>query len=176
MAMETVLVGDDEQALRQTVVFDAPIEEVWSRFTTADGVASWMAPVAEVDLRSGGAIRTSYDPCGTLDGDGTITLSIVNYVPNTLLILKTDLSNADEAAWMNDAIRERAPNMANVIEFESLEDGRTQITSWGLGYGTGENWEQMIGFFTAGNEWSFGQLRRALAGETVNPVCEAASD
>lgn len=166
-----ITVGEGEQALRQSLILDAPIGEVWARFATDDGVASWMAPMGEVDLRSGGSIRTNYDACATIGDEGTITLNIVNFVPEQLLILQSDLSVSDDAAWMNDAIRERAPQMSNLIEFESVEGGRTRVTSWGLGYGTGEDWEQIIGFFIAGNEWSFAQLGRALAGEEVYPAC-----
>lgn len=62
--------------------------------------------------------------------------------------------------------------MANLIEFEPVDDNRTRITSWGLGYGAGDAWDQMIGFFIAGNEWSYNQLGRALAGENIRPACE----
>lgn len=173
---EAITVGDGEQALRQSLVLDAPLPRVWSHFTTNEGVSSWMAPVAEVDLRSGGTIRTNYDACGAIGDEGTITLNIVNFLPERFLILRADLDAARDAAWMNEAILERAPDMSNLIEFEALEDGRTLVTSWGLGYGTGKDWEQMIGFFTAGNDWSFGQLRRALAGETTYPACEQSTD
>lgn len=168
---ERIAISEDEQALRQVLVLDAPVEQVWAHFTTTDGVTSWMAPVAEVDLRSGGTIRSSYDACAAIGDEGTITLQVVNFVPERMLLLRSDLSVAADAAWMTPAILERGLDMANLIEFEALDDGRTRITSWGLGYGTGEDWETMIGFFIAGNEWSFGQLGRALAGEQVFDGC-----
>ncbi|WP_340589451.1 SRPBCC family protein [Erythrobacter alti] len=173
---QLVPVAEGEQALMQSLVLDAPVDEVWSRFTTSEGAASWMAPVAEVDLRSGGTISTNYNACATTQDSGTITLDIVNLVPERFLILQTDLSASSDAAWMNEAILERSPDMANLIEFEALGEGQTRVTSWGLGYGTGEEWEQVIGFFIAGNEWSFGQLIRALDGEQVWPACEASAN
>ena len=173
ISSDRIAVSEHEQALVQTLVLDAPVEQVWAHFTTSRGVSSWMAPVAEVDLRSGGSIRSNYDACAAVGDAGTITLEIVNLVPERMLLLRSDLSVAADAEWMTPAIMERGPHMANLIEFEALDDGRTQITSWGLGYGIGEEWETMIGFFTAGNEWSFGQLARALAGEEVYPGCEA---
>ena len=171
-----IAISEDEQVLRQSLIVDAPLAQVWARFTTDEGVASWMAPVGEVDLRSGGAIRTNYDACAAVGDDGGITLDIVNFVPEQFIILKTDLSANSDAEWMNDAILQRGPDMSNLIEFEALDEQQTRITSWGLGYGTGEDWEQMIAFFSAGNDWSFGQLRRALAGETVYAPCADSED
>lgn len=95
---DAIALGGEEQALRQSLVLDAPISEVWARFTTQEGVSSWMAPVAQVDLRSGGHIRTSYDPCAAIDDEGMITLTIVNYVPERFLLLRSDLEAARDAA------------------------------------------------------------------------------
>ena len=169
---EMIAVAEGEQALMQSLEIDAPISQVWAMFTTREGVSSWMAPIAQVDLHAGGTIRTNYDVCAAIGDAGTLTLNVVNLVPERFLILRTDLNAARDAEWMTDAIMERAPLMTNLIEFEPLEGDRTRITSWGLGYGTGEDWDQMVGFFTAGNAWSFTQLRRALAGEEVYPECE----
>ncbi len=173
---DAIAISSEEQALRLVVELDAPLSEVWTRFTTDDGVRSWMVPVGEVDLRSGGAIRSNYDPCASLGDEGTITLDIVNYVPEKFLLLRTDLGAATDAPWMNAAILERSPHMSNLIQFESIDAERTRVTSWGLGYGTGEEWDQMIGFFVAGNSWSFTQLQRALAGEQVFSPCDTATD
>ena len=170
---ELIAVSDGEQALRQSLIVDLPLSETWAMFTSEAGVSSWMAPVAQVDLRSGGAIRTNYDACAAIGDAGTITLEIVNILPERFLLLHTDLSG-NQSSWMNDAIRARGPDMTNLIEFEPVGEDRTRITSWGLGYGTGEDWEQVTRFFIAGNEWRFGQLLKAVAGEELYAECSVA--
>ena len=168
----TVEVSENEQALRQEIVLPVPVTEAWKWFTDPAHVAKWMAPVAEVELRTGGSIRTNYDACNAVGDDGTITLNIVNFVPGEMLTLQAELDPQQRAKWMNDAIWERRERLYNVIAFEPVGEGQTKVTSWGLGYGTGEDWATIIGFFTAGNEWSYGNLRKAIAGEAVYKPCD----
>mgnify|MGYP000176853787 CR=1 FL=1 len=133
-----------------------------------------MAPVGHVDLRSGGTIRTNYDPCAAEGDDGWITNRIVNFVPGRFITLQANLEPQREAEWMNETIYARRDSLYSVIEFEEVSESRTRITIWGLGYGDGLEWQTMLGFFTAGNEWTFGQLRKAVAGEQAYPPCASA--
>ena len=162
-----------EKILRQSLVLGADLATAWAHFTDEATITGWMAPVASVDLRSGGSIRTSYDPCASIGDPGTIRLNIVNFVPERLLTLQAELPGDARPEWMSEeafAVRDR---LFNIVEFEAVDAGRTRVTSWGLGYGAGPEWDQMIQFFIRGNEWSFGQLEKALAGERVTPVCGA---
>ena len=160
-----------EQALRQVLEVEADLATTWVLFTTDAGVRQWMAPVGVVDLRNGGSIRTNYDPCAAPGDPGTITNRIVNFVPGRMLTLQADLEPQREASWMNETIYAARDRLFAVIEFEAVTPDRTRITMWGLGYGTSPEWETILGFFTAGNEWTFGQLQRALAGEANYPAC-----
>ncbi|WP_165853463.1 SRPBCC family protein [Aurantiacibacter aquimixticola] len=168
---EMVRISESEMALKQSVIVDADLEQTWAFFTEPSQVMRWMAPVADVDLRTGGTIRTHYDSCASIGDANTIELTIVNFVPQHLLTLQSNLDTAREAEWMNEEIYARRENLYNVIEFTPLDRDRTQITSWGLGYGDGPTWQTMFDFFIRGNEWSFGQLNRAIAGEEVWPDC-----
>jgi hypothetical protein len=40
-------------------IVDASLDRVWAAFTTSDGLRSWLAPNAEIDLRVGGLMRTT---------------------------------------------------------------------------------------------------------------------
>lgn len=153
--------------------FDIPLGKLWNFYIKSDQVALWMAPVAQVDLRAGGAIRTNYNPCATIGEEGTIELKIVAYVPHRFLILQSDLEPQREAAWMNETIYANRDRLFNLIEFKELENGRSQIVSWGLGYGQGDDWATMISFFERGNAWSYEQLRKAIVGEAPVQVCPA---
>lgn len=174
ISSEMVQTGPGEQALKQTLIVDADLETSWSYYTNPEYITRWMTPVAQVDLATGGAIRTNYDACAAIGDEGTITLNIVNFVPQTMLTLQASLDTQREAEWMSDEIWAKRDRLYNVITFEELADGRTQIVSWGLGYGTSEAWQQILGFFIAGNEWSYAQLHRAIAGEQVFGGCAEA--
>ncbi|MCJ7422205.1 SRPBCC family protein [Sphingomicrobium astaxanthinifaciens] len=160
-----------QDLVRHEVELDVGVEDAWAYFTEADKVGAWMAPVAAVDLRPGGSIRTHYDPCARIGDPGTITLRIVNYVPRRMLTLQSDLDVAREADWMNDTVYSARGNLFNLIEFHPEASGRTRLVSWGLGYGSGPAWDAMKAFFIDGNTWSYGQLRKAISGQTVWPAC-----
>ena len=168
--------GDEDRTLVHVEEVDASIDVVWDHYTKADKVSRWMAPIAQVDLRAGGSILTHYNPCSAIGDEGTITLKILAYVPETLIILQSDLESQRDASWMNETVYQSRERLYNLVEFETLENGHTQITSWGLGYGQGEEWATMIAFFERGNSWSYQQLRKALDGDDVRPACEKGRD
>lgn len=168
---ETVETSEGEIALRQSLVIAADLATTWDLFTTSEGVSQWMAPVGHVDLRNGGAISTNYNACATQEDGGWITNRIANFVPRRFITLQADLEPQREAAWMNETIYARRDNLYSVIEFEVVGEGQTRVTIWGLGYGEGPEWETMLGFFIAGNEWTLGQLQKAVAGQQAFAPC-----
>jgi len=161
----------EQRILRHEVLLEVSLEEAWDYFTRADLVKTWMAPVADVDLRPGGVIKTNYNSCASLSDPGAIELKIVNFVPQRFLTLQSNLEVAKEADWMNETIYAQRNHLFNLIEFQSIGENRTRIVSWGLGYGTTDDWNAMVGFFDAGNKWSYDHLNRAIAGGTVWPPC-----
>ena len=68
-----------DRILRTEAVVAAPVGEVWKAFTTKNGVQSWMVPVAEVDLRLGGTLKTNYNPQARIGDPGTIVHHILSY-------------------------------------------------------------------------------------------------
>ena len=136
-----------ERILAQEVTVDAPLEEVWTAYTTSDGWSAWASPVARIDLRVGGTIETHYDPDAAIGDPGTNTLRIVNYVPRRLLTLKADISER----WP-EVLKQDGENLANIILFESLSPNRTKIESYGVGYGNSPEYDELMQFFIEGNE------------------------
>jgi uncharacterized protein YndB with AHSA1/START domain len=169
---ERIALDDGELILKQTIYVDAGLEEAWAYFTDKEHIQRWMAPVAEADIKPGGAILTNYDACASVGDEGTIELNVLNFIPHELLTLQSSLESAKDASWMHDAIMAREDDLYNIIEFEAVTPERTRITSWGLGYRQDEDWQAMLGFFIAGNEWSYQQLQKAVAGEEIWPACE----
>lgn len=166
-AQDSVIEGENGQLfLRQEVALDTDLASAWALWTTADGVRSWIAPMAEVDLRPGGSIRTHYDASAAIGDPGTIETRIVNYVPMHLLTLQADLGPV-QADWLTDTIRAEAGNLYNVVQFEPVGERRTRIVSWGIGYRDDEEWKPMIDFFTRANRWTFGELEKAVAARAV---------
>ena len=145
----------NELVLIQEVSFEAPIEDVWRAYTTAEGWTAWASPKAEIDLRVGGTILTAYQ--GEIGGSNTNTLHIVNYVPERLLTLRAELSRN----WP-EIMQEDAQRLSNVILFDEIADGVTRIQSYGIGYTDAPEYDQLMGFFIRANEGLYENLRAYL--------------
>ncbi|MCA9278821.1 MAG: SRPBCC domain-containing protein [Phycisphaeraceae bacterium] len=148
---------DGGLVVQETVTVHAPIERVWAAYTTSDGYASWAAVAADVDLRPGGTIRTTYREDGDLTGDGVNTLHIVNYVPMRLLTLQADVS----ANWP-EVLKRDAANLYNVILFDSLDPTTTRVASYGLGYTDSPELRRMMAFFEQANRGLYEKLIESL--------------
>ncbi len=152
----------NQRILAQEVVVNAPIQQVWDAYTTAEGWTAWAVPAAEVDLRVGGEIRTSYT--GQVGDPGTNVLKILSYVPRRLLSLRATSTENWPEVMKHDADR-----LSNVILFEQLEDGRTRVESYGIGYSDAPEYESMMQFFIDANERLHANLTRYLEeGERVD--------
>jgi len=135
---------------------DANIETVWRAFTTNEGLQSWAAPLADIDLRVGGKWRSNYNPDGQLGDETTIENTILSYDPMRMLSLKATGFPKDFA------FAEAAKETWSVFYFSSTADNKTKITIVGLGYNETEQSQQMRSFFKPANEYSMGQLKLAL--------------
>ena len=78
----------NDRVLEYEMIINAPLAKVWAAFTTKNGIESWMVPVAEIDLRIGGTLKTSYDTDGVIGDANTIVHSILSYEPNRMISMK----------------------------------------------------------------------------------------
>ncbi len=112
-----------------------------------------MAPVAHIELKTGGFILTNYDPKKKLSDSSSIKLGIVNYLETELLTLKVKLNGSfPQNAQTSDQ------NLQQVLQFVDEGGGSTRVISSMLGWGQGPEWDQTYNFFVQGNSWTFEQL------------------
>jgi uncharacterized protein YndB with AHSA1/START domain len=153
-------------SLEVSVVLDVPVADVWEAFTTPEGITSWMAPVADIDLAIGGAIRATYVEGDALGGASTTVMTILAYDPERMLALQTTtfpegspFAEVGRGTWA-------------IFYFDELADGRTEVTNVAHGYRDGEDSRRMMGFFEQANVMLLEKLgavlvaKRAAAGET----------
>ena len=136
---------------------DAPVQEVWDAHTTEAGWTAWASPLAEIDLRVGGTIRTHYGPGAEIGDPGTNTLHIVNYVPRRVLTLRPDVSEN----WP-ELMRQDGDKLTNVILFDELGPERTRIRSYGVGYHDTPEYDELMDFFIQANEGLYRKLIEVL--------------
>lgn len=143
---ELISMDDDRLMLKQTLTVDASVEEVWPYFTQTDLYMQWSAPLAEIDFKINGTIKANYTPGGTLGDENTITINILNYVPEKFITLQSVIPETFPPFF-----KEIEKDLYNITEFRTTESGGTEIISYGIGYKDNAQFRQMINFFARGN-------------------------
>lgn len=142
-----------DRTLVHEAIIDAPVETVWSMYTTTEGASKWMAAKVEIDLRVGGSMRASYNPQSNLDDEFTIVNRILAYEPMRMIATRNEKAPAG-FDWM-----EPLKDTWSVTYFEPLGSNRTKLRLVGLGFGEGPQWDQLYTFFEAGNQQVLDQLK-----------------
>ena len=73
----------------------APIDVVWNAWATSEGLQSWLAPHAEIELGIGGRMRANYTAEGTLTDGDVIENSILAYEPRRMLSIRASKAPED---------------------------------------------------------------------------------
>ncbi|MDF0706094.1 MAG: SRPBCC domain-containing protein [Bacteroidota bacterium] len=136
-----------ELVLIQELTVKASIDEVWNAYTTKKGWENWAAPLAEVDLKVGGFIKTNYNEKGKIGDSTTIVTHIINYVPKRLITLQAEITDN-----FPEFMKDDAKDFYNVIYFDELENGFTNIKSFGIGYKNNPRYLSLMTFFISANE------------------------
>lgn len=146
--------ADGSRVLRHEGVVDAPVADVWEAFTTTEGVMSWMVPKAVVDFGIGGTLEASYSLDAEFPSPDNIKHEYLAYLPNEMIAMRviqcppgTPHEEILEELWA-------------VITFEPVGEDRTRVAIAGVGYGEGEGYDAVYGFFDQGNAWTFAQLQK----------------
>ena len=100
---------------------------------------------------------TQYGPDAEIGDPGTNTVYIVNYVPERVLTLRAEIADN----WP-EVMKQDGDKLTNVILFEALSPTQTRIESYGIGYGTSPEYEELLQFFVTANESLYVELKRAL--------------
>jgi uncharacterized protein YndB with AHSA1/START domain len=142
-----------ERVLR--IEMTLPVDNVtaWKLFTNDDKLKQWIAPVAHIELKSGGYILTNYDSNKKLSDSSSIRLPIISFIDNELIVLKVILNDNFPAS-----VRDADEDLQEIIQFKSLGNNSTRIISSMTGWKTGADWDKAYEFFVKGNEWTYREL------------------
>jgi uncharacterized protein YndB with AHSA1/START domain len=135
---------------------DAPVEVVWRAWTTNEGLRSWLAPHADIELRVGGTMRTNYDASGDLSDEQTIENMILSFEPHRMLSTRVTKAPADFP--FSDAVKE----MWTVVYFEPREPGQTLVRVVSMGFTSEPESQAMRAFFDQGNATTIQQMQERL--------------
>jgi uncharacterized protein YndB with AHSA1/START domain len=137
----------DVEPLVTEGVVQAPVAEIWRVFTTGEGYKALGVAKAEIDLRPGGLIRSTYDAAKPLDGDAAIQTEILAYEP--MRMIATRIHRPPNGFPFKEAWR----SVWTVVSLADLGGGRTNVRVAMMGYGQDPESQSMREFFRNGNAW-----------------------
>lgn len=143
-----------ERVLRHEITVNGSLADVWSAFTTSEGLMTFMAPVVHVELKTGGVFDSNYRVGSKLGDQGTIHNQVLNYIPLEMFSIKVGLT---------EPFPERprqAGTLFAVLTFKDAGAKQALVTISMLGWGNGEDWDQVYKFFDRGNSYTMAELAR----------------
>lgn len=118
---------------------DADLETVWDDWTTAEGLESFFAPKAIVDLKPGGAYEIWFLPDAPEGQRGADNGVVLGYQDKRMI----------QFTWaMPPYMPEIRPSMTVVqVWFVPVSDTQTRVRLFHTGFGDGEDWEKARDYF-----------------------------
>jgi uncharacterized protein YndB with AHSA1/START domain len=144
---------EPEKALIFEATIPAARAAVWNAFSTSEGLSTWLAPEAVVDLRAGGEWTAHYP--GGKTGGGTI----LSFVPQQEMIL------AAMAPEQFPIVREQRTR----AKFEFVAKGEeTIVRLTQTGWKSGEEWDKAYEYLARGNAQLLETLRRRFVSGPID--------
>jgi uncharacterized protein YndB with AHSA1/START domain len=150
--------ADGSRILKESILIHAPRAKVWAAFATTEGLVSWEAPVAAIDLRVGGYLEASYDPKSKLGDPNNIKHQIVAFTPGRRL----EFHNVQAPKGFPH--QEVFAKIHHILTFEDAGHGMTRLTITDVSYGKGKDFDDLYAFFHSGNAYVLEQLKAHLEG------------
>ena len=145
----------NEKVLKLELVLPIDTKTAWKFFSTDEGLMKWIAPLAHIELKTGGYILSNYDKSKPLTDSSSIKLGVINFIENEMITLKVNLNNSFGEAKKSDS------NLQEIFRLITLDKTHTKIISTMVGFGTGKEWDKAYNFFVKGNEWTFMELYKS---------------
>lgn len=148
-------VAGPPRALRFEVTVPASVDQVWTAFTTKDGLATWLWPDIRVDLRPGGDWLALFK-------DSTAGGTIVSVIPKRRLVIAAMAPEKFPTV--------RRDRTTATFDFASETAGATRVTLTQTGWKTGPEWDAAYEYLAGGNAELLTQLhQRFVSGPIVWP-------
>jgi uncharacterized protein YndB with AHSA1/START domain len=142
-------IATPEKALRFEVTVPGSIDDVWTAFTTTEGLSTWLWRDVRTELRKGGDWIVLYP--GGKTGGGTI----VDFEPKRFVTMRA------MAPEQFPTVRET--RTVARFEFEAVSPTSTKVTLIQTGWKEGREWDEAYEYLAGGNATLLTQLHRRFA-------------
>lgn len=154
---QTDTLQSGELMLKQEIVINTSVDNVWKAFTEPEHWKKWATPVVEIDFRVNGTIRSNYNPNAKIGDKGTITLHIPFYIPKQQIVMQAEIADN-----FPEFIKGEEKNLYSINDFQKISDNQTKVTIYGIGYRNEQRWQELLNFFVQGNELMLNNLKKSL--------------
>ena len=130
-----------DKVIRKSRTFSCPIDTVWWKWTTRDGLKTFFGEDNSMELKIGGPFEIYFSmdsPPGLRGSEGC---KVISYLPKEMI------SFSWNAPPKFPEIRNGAYHTWVVVTFKSLKGHRTEVTINHLGWLKGADWDKVYEYF-----------------------------
>ena len=139
-----------ERIIQKEAAIAASLREVWQAWTTEKGVCTFFAPAANVDLEIGGLYEMLFNPDAPAGSKGSEGCKVLSYLPDQMLSFDWSAPPQypdirTERTWV-------------VVELTAGPLNTTRVELSHLGWGEGDEWDQVFQYFKRAWDIVLGRL------------------
>ena len=135
--------GAAERAIDIEVVVAAPVAAVWQTWTTSEGIKTFFAPDARVELVVDGPFEIYINPYAQPGMKGADSMRVIGFQENRMLSFTW---NAPPS--LPEARKQRT---VVILRFQPEGDNATRVRLHHVGWGDGGEWDKAYDYF--GRAW-----------------------
>lgn len=144
-----------ERAIAKEAVVRAPVEAVWTAWTTSEGIQTFFAPEARIEPRPDGAFHVHFNPYAPPGRKGADDMRVLAVQENRLVSFTWNAPpHLPEA---------RAQRTFVTVRLHPLSAGETRVRLTHGGWGDGGQWDQAYDYFDKAWASVLGNLQKRFA-------------
>ena len=128
----------EERAIDEKITVKANVDDVWKAWTTSDGIKTFFAPDAKVELRVDGPFQIYINPFAEPGMKGADEMRIIGFQEKKMLSFTW---NAPPS--LPEARKQRT---IVIVRFISRGDALTDVTLHHVGWGEGGEWDKAYSY------------------------------
>jgi uncharacterized protein YndB with AHSA1/START domain len=132
--------GAQERAITERIAVKARVDDVWKAWTTSEGIKTFFAPDAKVELRVDGPFQIYIDPTAEPGVKGADDMRILGFQEKRML---TFTWNAPPS--LPEARKQRT---VVIVRLDARGDALTDVALTHIGWGDGGEWDKAHAYFS----------------------------
>lgn len=150
-----------ERQLTKKVLITASSEEVWEAWTTEKGLSTFLTSSSKVELRFGGPYEIYFLLNAPLGSRGSEGCRVLSFLPFEMLSFEW---NAPPHFGKLRPVKTQV-----VILMGSVSERETEVSLSHIGWGKGEDWDDLYGYFDKAWEKVLDNLKRRFGEGPLEP-------